>query len=126
MSILKPPIRYYGLSIIAIYKKQLGEKNTNQEQTVVSWGIFLATLAILLITLTAVIFPALLIRTVGGFENYANVNAFETGVWGFPLFITNFVIFGIVILYLKNRLPTTSNKVNKGQENKVCLGIQVK
>jgi len=105
MSILKPPLRHYGLSIIAIYKKQLGEKNTNQEQAVVSWGIFLATLAILLITLTAVIFPALLIRTIGGFENYANVNAFETGVCGYPLVITNFVIFGIVILYLKNRLP---------------------
>ena len=72
---------------------------------IVSWAIFLATLVVVLITLTTAIFPALVLRTMGGVEDYSAINPFEIGIWAYPLLITNFIILGIVILYFKNKIP---------------------
>lgn len=47
---------------------------------VVTWIVFSANLLLVFVSLTSIVFPALIIRTMGGFENYANVNPFETGV----------------------------------------------
>jgi len=38
------------------------------------------------------------------------INLFETGVWTFPLLVSNLIIFGIMILYFKNKLPSTIKK----------------
>lgn len=70
----------------------------------VTWIVFLTTLVFTLINLTSAIFPAFLLISLGGTEN-TEVNPFEIGIWGFPLLITNFIIFGLAILYVKKRLP---------------------
>ena len=64
------------------------------------------TLGFVIITLTSAIFPNFLLTSFGGNENPANIESFEIGIWTFPLLITNLIIFGLTILYLKNRLPS--------------------
>jgi len=71
----------------------------------VSWVVFLATLIILMINIIAAVFPNLLLSSFGGVEDHLDINPFETGIWAFPLLITNFIVFGLAILYLKQRLP---------------------
>jgi len=75
-----------------------------QRKDFLGWLIFLPTLIILLFSLIPVIFPALLLRTFGGIENFAGVNPFDIGILAYPLLITNFVLLAIGILYLKKRL----------------------
>ena len=75
----------------------------------VSWLVFLATMIIVLISLTTVLFPALLVRSTSQFRDTV-INPYETGVWTYPLLVTNFVLFAIGILYFKNRLPTPLTK----------------
>ncbi len=83
----------------------LTEKKLNlQRKDLVSWLIFLPTITILLFSLIPAIFPALLLRTFGGFDNNAAINPFEIGVFAYPLLITNLVLLGIGVLYLKSRL----------------------
>jgi len=73
--------------------------------SLVTWTVFLVTLITVLISLISAVFPALLLRSFGGFEDNVGINPFEIGIWAFPLLITNFIIFGLAILYLKKRLP---------------------
>jgi len=69
--------------------------------------VFLATLVVVLISLTAIVFPTLVIRSMGGVEDYSGINPFEIGMWAYPLLITNFILLVSGILYTKNRLPTS-------------------
>jgi len=83
----------------------LTEKKLNlQRKDLVSWIIFLPTLIILFFSIIPAIFPAFLLTTFGGFENFIGINPFEIGIWAAPLLIINFVLLGIGILYFKNRL----------------------
>ena len=77
---------------------------------VITWVIFLITLVVVLISLTTVIFPAFILRTLGGFEDHLGVNPFETGIWSYQLIITNLIIFLLAILYKKNSLPKLITK----------------
>lgn len=77
---------------------------------IVYWAIFLATLGVVLIILTTVIFPPLVIRTLSGVTDYSGINPFETGIWTYQLVITDLILLGVVILYLKNKLPTYIRK----------------
>jgi len=70
----------------------------------VTWAVFLSTLIVVLFTLTPAVFPALLLRTFGGFEDSIGINPFEIGIFTYPFLITNFVVFSIAVLYFKNRL----------------------
>ena len=76
----------------------------------VTWVVFLATLVAVLLSLTAAVFPALLLRTFGGIEDVAGIDSFEIGIWAYPLLITNLVFFGLVFLYAKNILPQSITK----------------
>ncbi len=67
----------------------------------------MATLVTTLLALTTVLFPALLLRLLGGIEDYSGINSFETGIWTYPVLITDGIIFGIAILYFKNKIPQT-------------------
>jgi len=71
----------------------------------VSWVVFLATLIVGLFSIIAAVFPNLLLSSFGGVEDHLGINPFETGIWAFPLLITNFIVLGLAILYLKQRLP---------------------
>lgn len=73
----------------------------------VSLIVFLATLVVVFISLTTVVFPTLVIRSLGGVEDYSGINPFETGMLAYPLLITNFILLVLGILYTKNRLPTS-------------------
>lgn len=81
------------------------ENTSRQKRSFVSLGIFLATLVVIVITLTTTIFPALVLRTLGGVEDYSGINTFEIGIWAYPVLITNLIILGMAILYFKNRIP---------------------
>lgn len=70
----------------------------------VSWLVFLASLFIVLFSLTTVLFPSLVIRSSNPFTGIA-INPYETGVWTYPLLATNFILFGIAVLYKKNKIP---------------------
>ena len=80
------------------------ERVTNKSRFV-SWAIFLAALAAVLVTVTTVVFPALLVRSIGGFEDYSAINPFETGIWSYPLLATDGILLVLAVLYVKNRLP---------------------
>jgi hypothetical protein len=76
-----------------------------QKTGLISWVVFLITLAIALISLVSVVYPALILRSLGGFENIAGINPFEPGIWAYPFLVTNFIVFGLAIIYFKKRLP---------------------
>jgi len=82
------------------------KKIESQFSNLVTWGVFLITIVFVIITLTSAFFPNLLLTSFGGVENHANINPFETGMWTYPLLVTNFMIFGLAILYWKKRLPS--------------------
>ncbi len=82
----------------------------NQKTGIVSWIVFLVTISIVLITLTSVIFPAFILGSTGTIKYPIEINIFETGLWAYPVLISNFVVFGLLILYFKNKLPNYITK----------------
>jgi len=87
-----------------------GKKLKRKNPDLVSWTVFLITLSVVLVAITTLLFPALVIRSLGGVEDYSGINPFETGIWTFPLLITNLILLGIGILYFKNKLPKLISK----------------
>jgi len=76
----------------------------------VSLIVFLATISIVLLSLTSVLFPALILRTLGGFEDSVGIDPFEPGSLAHTFLITNFIIFGLMLLHYKKKLPTIITK----------------
>ena len=70
----------------------------------VSYVVFFATLIVVLLTLTPVIFPALYSSVFGMFTE--NLNAFERGYQSIFLIVSNVVIFGFGIAYFKKKIPS--------------------
>lgn len=93
----------------------MSKKPTTKEQKAkvktskVSWLVFLATLVIVLISLTTVLFPSLLVRSTSSFKDVV-INPYETGVWTYPLLAANLILLAIGILYKKNKLPQLITK----------------
>ena len=85
-------------------------KSKLQRTSFATWAIFLVTLITILISILSAVFPALLLRLFGGFEDYAGINPFEIGIWAYPILISNFVLLGLAFLYVKNRLPLPIKK----------------
>jgi len=83
----------------------LDVKQSANQRGIITWIVFLLTVAITILHLVSAIFPNLFLKSFGGFEDNVGINPFEIGIWTFPLLITNFIIFGLAILYLKKRLP---------------------
>ena len=81
-----------------------------QRTSFLTWTIFLGTLITALISLIPAVFPALLLRSFGGLEDFVGINPFEIGIWAYPLLISNFVLLGLAFLYVKNRLPRLISK----------------
>ena len=80
------------------------------KSNLISWIIFLITVSLILVVVVSSMFPALLPRTIGGLENRLGVDPFDIGPWAYPLLIGNFVIFSLIILYFKNKLPMLFKK----------------
>jgi len=78
-----------------------------------SWAVFLFTLFVVLISMIAFVFPALLISEMGsgnpientGLEGLYKINPYELGYWAVPLFASNIIVFTVFALYYCNRLP---------------------
>jgi len=87
-------------------------KNVKSEHktSLVSLIIFLITLGVVIFSLMSVVFPALVMRTLSVIDDNAGINPFEPGIWAYPLLITNFIIFGLMLLYYKKKLPTIITK----------------
>ena len=75
----------------------------------VSYAIFFCTIAVVLLTLTPVIFPALFSSVFGMFTE--NLNPFEPGYQSVFLIVSNIVIFGFGIAYYKNKIPSSVHDV---------------
>jgi len=82
-------------------KRIMDIKYKQHNTSIVTWIVFLVTLVITLISLIPAVFPALLLRTFGGFEDNIGINSFEIGIWAYPLLVTNFLILGLWFLYVK-------------------------
>jgi len=89
-----------------VSKLELGTAHTS----FVTWAVFLATLVVALISLTSVIFPSLVIRSFGEFENSIGINPFETGIWAFPFLAVNSFVLIVVLMYKKKLLPSKIKK----------------
>jgi len=78
-----------------------------------SWAVFLFTLFVVLISMIAFVFPALLISEMGsvneiektGLEGLYKINPYELGYWAVPLFVSNIIVFTVFALYYCNKLP---------------------
>jgi len=75
----------------------------------VSYVVFFATLIVVLLTLTPVIFPALYSSVFGMFTE--NLDAFEFGYQSIFLIVSNVVIFGFGIAYYKKKIPSLAQDV---------------
>jgi len=75
----------------------------------VSYAVFFATLIVVLLTLTPVIFPALYSSVFGMFTE--NLDAFEFGYQSIFLIVSNVVIFGFGIAYYKKKIPSLAQDV---------------
>ena len=92
-------------------KKQ--EKIYQRKKSLMNWVVFLFVISIVIISLISVVFPAIIASNDSTFNELrklgiipVEVDSFTLGVWAVPLFIVNFVVFTITILYFKKKLPT--------------------
>ena len=94
------------------------EENSNSNSTKrgkLSWAVFLFTLFVVLISIIAFVFPALLISEMGsvneieniGLEGLYKINPYEIGYWAVPLFVVNIIVFTIFVIYRWNKLPSS-------------------
>lgn len=91
----------------------------------ISWIVFVPTVFLVLILLTAVIFPALILGILGT-SFPADINVFEFGVFAIPLLVTNALVFGIIISHYTKKLPNMiSNLLHRIFEFEVSKGIAV-
>jgi len=81
------------------------QKISNKKNRLLSWIIFLPTLIIVLFTVILGMFPALIIILSDNVRFPVEINAFEPGIWMFPILISSTIIFATIILYRKNKLP---------------------
>ena len=77
----------------------------------VSWIVFVFAISIVSINLLSIVFPALISSSVGHSQILQElglsqkVNPFETGPLIIPLFVFNILVFGLALLYFKNKMP---------------------
>jgi len=80
------------------------EKKSIGKQNLVSYAVFSVTLVVVLISISSILFPALIVRTASPFQD-SLINPFELGALASSFFITNFVLLGITILHYTEKLP---------------------
>jgi hypothetical protein len=68
-------------------------------------AIFSACIFFASMVTVAVLFPSLLIRIIGGLEDYTGIDAFETGLWTWHWLAANTALGILAVLYKKNRFP---------------------
>ena len=89
------------------------QKINNKKNHLISWLVFLPTLIIVLFTLILGMFPALIIAFSDKVRFPVEINILEPGSWMFPILISNTIIFTIIVLHQKNKLPHMLNSLFK-------------
>ena len=91
-------------------KEQEPEKKTQitiSKGNMLSWAVFIPTVIIVLLSLSPVVFPALLTRSTSPFQGVVAtpefVNPLQPGILAIPLVITNLILLGIGIAYRKKK-----------------------
>ena len=78
-----------------------------ENSSTVSYIVFFCTLTVVLLTLTAMVFPALFSSYFGLYTE--NLEPFELGHQAVFVITSNVIIFGLGILYYKKKIPSTLN-----------------
>jgi len=79
----------------------------------IPWIVLLFSASIILISLVSVVFPAIIVSSepqIPGIKD-SSPDPFEIGVWAGPLILANIIVFAIIILYFKNKLPSGISKL---------------
>jgi len=98
-------------------------KHKNAEKTdsgtnskIIPWIVFLFSISIVLISFISVVFPALILASdtirIPGIEP-VTPDPFETGVWSGGVIISSIIIFSLVLLHHKKKIPTLSRLFEK-------------
>lgn len=87
------------------------QKINSKKNHLISWLVFLPTLMIVLFTLILGMFPALIIAFSDKVRFPVEINVFEPGVWMAPILISNVIIFTVIVVYKKNKLPHFLNRL---------------
>ena len=89
------------------------ESKLNKTKNPLSWIVLLFSASIILISLVSVVFPAIIVSSepqIPGIKD-TSPDPFEIGVWAGPLILANIIVFAIIILYFKNKLPSGISKL---------------
>jgi len=93
------------------------ENKLIRRKSLSSWIAFLFSISVVLISLVSVVFPALIASsnsTISDLNELGiellEVDPFSIGFWALALVAANIAVFGIAILYFKNRLPSFISK----------------
>jgi magnesium-transporting ATPase (P-type) len=93
------------------------ENKLIQRKGLLSWAAFLFSISVVIISLVSVVFPALIASsdsTISELQELGielgEVDPFSIGFWALALVAANIVVFGIAILYFKNKLPSYISK----------------
>ena len=74
---------------------------------ILSWAVFIPTISIVLLSLSAVVFPALLTRSTSPFQGVVAtpefVNPFQPGILAIPLVVINVILLVIGVTYRKKK-----------------------
>jgi hypothetical protein len=104
---------------MSLVKKSIKVKNSDESKNkgmtrpkklsknYVSWMVFLFSISVVLISFVPVIFPGILVIDTIKIPGVDEVgpDPFEPGLWAGGVFFANIVIFSLLILYFKKKLP---------------------
>ena len=98
---------------------------------ILPWAVFVPTLIIVLISITSLVFPALIVRASSAFHSdileTEVIDPFTPGFLAIPLIVTNLLVLGIGILYYKGKIRGLVNKISSFEISKkqaaICIII---
>jgi len=80
--------------------------NMKPRTSIISILVFVATLAVVFISIMSVLFPALIVVSVSPYQDTILINPLESGVWALHFLAVNITLLVLGLLYFKKRLPT--------------------
>jgi len=80
------------------------ETTKQKPKSFVSYAVFFASLAVAILIVSSLLFPALIVSLTTSPDQL--VNPFEPGVLFYPFFVANLLVLGIYLLYSSQNLPT--------------------
>jgi len=112
--------------LVDVKKSNLGTKN------IIPWIVFIFSIGIVLISFITVIFPALIVASdtvIIPEVKSITPNPFETGVWSVGVVSSSVIIFSLLVLHYKKKIPILSKLFGKifsfEISNKVSLIIMI-